>query len=95
MELDLIKLIPVELLIIAVCVYCIGMFLKSSGRVPNWLIPIVLLIISILITIAYLAISMEQGFTAKGIVDGVIYGVLIAALAVYCNQVLKQVTNRD
>ena len=93
-ELDVLSLIPSELLIIAVVIYCIGMFLKASERIPNWTIPLVLLGCAVVITIAYMAVSLGQGLTQKVIVDGVIYGILIAAVAVYTNQVLKQITTQ-
>lgn len=92
LDLDLISLVPTELLIIAVVVYCIGIFLKSAEKIPNWLIPIILLAGAVIITIAYMAVSLGQGFTAKVIIDGFIYGTLIASVAVYCNQILKQIT---
>lgn len=92
LDLDLMSLVPTELLIIAVVVYCIGIFLKSSKKVPNWLIPIILLVVAIFITISYMAVSLGEGFTLKVIIDGFIYGILLASVAVYCNQVLKQIT---
>ncbi len=91
-EMDIAKLIPQELLIIAVVIYCIGMFLKAAEKIPNWTIPLLLLGAAVIITIAYMAVSMGQGFTQKVVVDGVIYGILIAAVAVYTNQLLKQIT---
>lgn len=93
-ELDVLSLIPSELLIIAVVIYCIGMFLKASEKIPNWTIPLILLGVAVIITIAYMAVSLGQGLTQKVLVDGVIYGILIAAVAVYTNQVLKQITTQ-
>ncbi|HBB28153.1 MAG TPA: hypothetical protein DC000_02700 [Clostridiales bacterium] len=91
MEFDLLKMIPTELLIIVVATYCLGMFLKNTKRFPNWLIPLTLLLFAILISIVYAAISLKQGVTAKVIVDGIINGILIASVAVFYNQMLKQI----
>lgn len=90
-ELDFMSLIPAELLIIAVVVYCIAEFVKRTEKVPSWFIPIFVLILAIVLTVIYSAVSLDQGLTGKTVVNGVIYGVLIASIAVYCNQVFKQI----
>lgn len=90
-ELDFINLIPAELLIIAVVVYCIAEFVKRTEKVPSWFIPIFVLILAIILTVVYSAVVLDQGLTSKTIVNGAIYGVLIASIAVYCNQVFKQI----
>lgn len=90
-ELDFINLIPAELLIIAVVVYCIAEIVKRTEKVPNWSIPIIVLVLAIILTIIYSAAVLDQGLTSKTIVNGVVYGILIASIAVYCNQVFKQI----
>lgn len=90
-ELDFINLIPAELLIIAVVVYCIAEFVKRTEKVPSWAIPIFVLVLAIILTVIYSAVVLDQGMTSKTIVNGLVYGVLIASIAVYCNQVFKQI----
>lgn len=90
-ELDVLNLIPPELLIIVLVIYCIGMFLKAVEKIPNWTIPPLLLGFAILITVAYMAVSLGQGVTPKTIIDGIIYGIIIASVAVFANQMYKQV----
>lgn len=90
-ELDFMNLIPAELLIIAVVVYCIAEFVKRTEKVPSWSIPIFVLVLAIILTVIYSAVVLDYGLTGKTIVNGVIYGVLIASIAVYCNQVFKQI----
>lgn len=90
-ELDFLNLIPAELLIIAVAVYCIAEFVKRTEKVPSWSIPIFVLVLAIILTVMYSAVVLDQGLTSKTIVNGVIYGILIASIAVYCNQVFKQI----
>lgn len=94
MEMDLVmQFINPELaIIIAVC-YVLGLFLKSS-RIGDWLIPFILLVFAILLTIVYIAIVLGEGFTAKVIVTGLIQGLLAASLAVYGNQLIKQVVHK-
>lgn len=95
MNIDIMSLIPAQLVILIVFIYCLGMFLKKTNKFPDWLIPITLLIASIIVTIAYTAISLGAGLSGKIIVDGIIYGVLVASVAVYCNQVIKQILERN
>ena len=90
-EWELINMIPPELFIIAVAVYCIAEFAKKTGKIPSWVIPIFVLIIAVILIIAYTAVVLEQGFTDKTIVNGIIYGILIAMATVYTNQLFKQI----
>lgn len=94
MEMDLVmQFINPELaIIIAVC-YVLGLFLKSS-HIGDWLIPFILLVFAILLTIVYIAIVLGEGFTAKVIVTGLIQGLLAASIAVYGNQLIKQVVHK-
>ena len=90
MDLSLIlQFIRPELLIVVVACYILGMFLKQS-KMNDWLIPYILLLFAIFLTIAYIAIVLGEGFTAKVIVVGIIQGLFAAALAVYGNQLIKQ-----
>lgn len=90
-ELDIINMIPAELLIIAVVVYCLAEFAKRTEKVPSWGIPIFVLVAAIILTVIYSAIVLDYGMTSKTVVNGIIYGVLIASIAVYCNQLFKQI----
>ena len=89
----IIDLIRPELFILVVFLWCTGLFLKKAPWFyADWMIPFVLLGISIIITIVYMAIVAGQGFTAVVIVTGIIQAVLIAALAVFGNELIKQAT---
>lgn len=88
----MLKLLEPELIILIVVVYLLGMFFKKIPNFPDWAIPLILLGIAIVLTITYKAIVLDDGFTAVTIVNGIIYGILVAGLAVFTNQVIKQVT---
>lgn len=90
-ELDLLNLIPSELLIIAVAVYCIAEFAKRTEKIPNWAIPIFVLVLAVILTVTYSAAVLGQGLTSKTVVNGIVYGILIASIAVYFNQLIKQI----
>lgn len=61
--------------------YIIGLFLKKIPKIPDWLIPIVLLCLGIILAMAVI------GWT----VEGAIQGILVAGTAVFANQIWKQV----
>jgi NhaP-type Na+/H+ or K+/H+ antiporter len=79
-EMDIMKYIVEEALIIIPMLWIIGLFLKTTPGVPNWTIIWVLLVLGVLITIALL------GFTPQAIIQGV----LVAGAAVLGHQLLKQ-----
>lgn len=84
-------LIKPELFILVVFLWCIGLFLKKTPWfTADWMIPFILLGISLVITILYIAVVFGGGFTPLVFVTGVIQAVLIAALSVFGNEVLKQ-----
>lgn len=88
----LINFIRPELLILIAVLWCFGLFLK---RMPwfkdDWAIPFILLLMGIVFTILYLAIILSEGFNRVTILMGIIQGILIAAVAVFFNEAVKQV----
>ena len=90
MEVDLLKFLPADLLIVVIAIYTLGIFLKNSKAIKDNLIPLILLIVAILITIVYSAVILGEGFTPATITNGFIYGIIVAAVAVFWNQLLKQ-----
>ncbi len=59
----------------------IGMIVKHTEKIPDKYIPLILLFFGILGTIAILGITAEN----------VVQGVLVTGVAVYGNQVVKQI----
>jgi len=92
MDMDLIKLLQPELLILVAVIYLLGMFAKKIPNFPDWAIPLILLGIGIVLTIVYKGIVLGEGINAVTIINGLIYGILVAGLAVFTNQAIKQVT---
>ena len=87
---QILSFISPALIILVAVVYCLGVFLKSS-QIKDKYIPLILLVSSIVLTIVYMAFIQGTGFNPTVIVDGLIQGILIASIAVYGNQVIKQV----
>jgi hypothetical protein len=83
--------IRTDVLLLVVFIWCLGMFLKKiPGFKREWLIPFILLFVSILVSVLYIAIVLKEGFTGQVIIAAIIQGVLIAALAVFGNETIKQ-----
>lgn len=88
-------LIKPELFILVVFLWCVGLFLKKTSRfTAEWMIPFLLLGISIVSTVVYMAIVIGAGFTKVVMVTGIIQGVLIASVTVFGNELLKQLTTK-
>ncbi len=82
---DIMSYIVSEGLILIPVLYLIGMLLKSTPRVSDWLIPYILGVLGIVGAVALLGISANS----------IIQGILIAGAAVYTNQTIKQTVNKD
>ncbi|WP_273327863.1 phage holin family protein [Vallitalea guaymasensis] len=91
----ILSFIQPKLFILIIFLYCLGLFLK---KIPifkaEWLIPIILLGVSLFITVIYLGIVIEGKFTAVVIVTAIIQSVIIAAIAVFGNEIIKQLTKK-
>jgi hypothetical protein len=62
--------------------YIIGMVVKKTPCIPDWLIPWILLVL-----------GMAGGFFLKGMTfQGILQGVLVAGVTVLTNQLYKQTT---
>jgi uncharacterized membrane protein len=87
------ELISPELVFLVAFVYVVGVFLKKLPAFrAEWCIPLVLWGLGIVSAILVLAIQLGQSFSPATILTGVVQGTFIAALAVFGNQVFKQIT---
>jgi len=82
---DIIKYISDEALILIPVLYVVGMMLKNTPKVKDWLIPYILLVIGILGAISILGLSVKS----------VIQGILVTGATVYTNQLIKQAKNKN
>ena len=81
-----------ELSILILFIYCVGLFLKLNKEFDReWMIPYLLLGLSFFMTLAYVAIVLGEGISAAVVVAVTIQSVLIAAVAVFGNELIKQV----
>lgn len=87
-----------ELFSLAIALYIIGEFIKKTEKIDNKWIPIILGVVSIVCTgifvFATTAVSGSQQ-VAAAIFTVIVQGVLTAAVAVYANQIWKQLGSSD
>ncbi|KYG89143.1 holin [[Bacillus] sp. KCTC 13219] len=74
-----------QALIVVPALLVIGQILKSTPKMPDWVIPYFILIAGVLLTVALM------GFN----VNAIIQGVLVAGAAVFANQLYKQYVHKD
>jgi 1,4-dihydroxy-2-naphthoate octaprenyltransferase len=87
----IIDFIRPELFILGIFLYCIGLFLKLIPAFKaEWAIPFILLTVSIATTILYVGVVLGLGWSGAMIITAFIQGVLLAALTVFANQLIKQ-----
>lgn len=77
---DLGNYIQQDALILIPTLYVMGMILKNTPEIKDWLIPYVLLILGVLGSVLLLGFS----------VSSVIQGILVTGAAVLTNQLIKQ-----
>lgn len=87
-----------ELLIVVFALYALGCFLKSSKKVPDNYIPAILGIVGILICALWVvgttACASYQDVLIM-IFTIIVQGLMVAALAVYGNQCVKQINKSE
>lgn len=76
------NIVPAELVIVIVFAICLGAFLKSTKKIADEAIPMIILAATVLCTVFY-----NGAFT----VENVMLGVICAAIAVFSKNVQKQI----
>lgn len=79
---DFMQFVSKEMLIYVVVLVGLGKILKSTSMIKDWLIPWILLIVSLGLCLWSLGLT----------VNAVVQAVIIVAAAVYSNQLVKQTT---
>ncbi|MDN4600054.1 phage holin family protein [Paenibacillus sp. F6_3S_P_1C] len=81
MEWEIINgLIDARLLVVLAACWVIGYILKQTPRVPDWTIIFIVTAVAIVFVLLMLGLSVES----------VVQGILVGAVAVYGNQLVKQ-----
>lgn len=78
-----------KMLILVPVLYIIGMMIKSTPKVKDWLIPWILLVLGLIGAIAI-------GITANiPLVDAIIQGILVTGVTVFTNQLIVQTKAKE
>lgn len=72
---------------VAVALYVLGMILKGSKKVMDWIIPFVLLGLGVILCVA---IYVIQSPGPEAIIQGFLQGIFATGSAVLVNQLIKQ-----
>lgn len=86
-----------ELLILVPVLYILGMIIKHTEAIDNKYIPVILGIVGIILCAFYVCATGDLS-TGSGIVlaifTSIVQGLLVAGMAVYVNQLIKQGTTK-
>ena len=82
---DIIQYVQEQMLILVPVLFVIGLILKNTPKVPDWLIPWILLMIGIALAV----------FLLGDLLQGVIQGVLVVGVTVLAHQLVKQTIDRN
>jgi uncharacterized membrane protein YagU involved in acid resistance len=80
------------LLILVPVLWYIGTQLKATKQIQDWVIPFVLMLISIVLAVTYV-LSFE-GISATGLWVGIVQGLVIAMAEGQLYQYYKQITDK-
>ena len=86
---DIGTLIKPELLVLVPVLLALGLFFKQAKLNSKW-IPLILGGTGVALAVAYMVLAQNEVDTGQAIITGVIQGILCAAVAVYGNQIVKQ-----
>ena len=81
---NLIKFVPEQLLILVAALYVVGMFLKKTPKVQDWIIPWILLVLGVAFSISIMGINATS----------ILQGIICSFGAIATNQFIKQTINK-
>lgn len=88
MEELLISYISPTLLFMVVVLYGLGLIFKRAGFIPDKFIPLILAGVGVLLCCLYEFAVL--GFSLEAAFDGIVQGILVSAVSVFGDQVIKQ-----
>lgn len=88
-NIDLLKYIPTNLVIVVITTYIMGIFLKKSSLKDKY-ITISLMIFAIVFSILITAINSEYNTILQIVVNGILYGIICWGISVGLNQLKVQ-----
>ena len=80
----IIKFVPEQLFILVAALYVVGMFLKKTPKVQDWIIPWILLVLGVAFSISIMGINATS----------ILQGIICSFGAIATNQFIKQTINK-
>ena len=90
----IVEYIRPELFVLIPFLWFIGWLMKNSKKVQDWIIPIVLTVIGVILAPLWIAVVVAEGFGSAVILYGIVQGGLVAAAAVLFNEGIKQIKHK-
>lgn len=90
---QMINVIPADMIILIVGLYVLGMFLKNTPKIQDWLIPWILLGIGIVGSVGLTIIG--KPITAANITTAILQGIACTGVTVLTNQIKKQTYEKN
>lgn len=88
---DFTNYINAELLVLVPVLYALGAVIKNTNLINDKYIPAILTLLGVAFCLLY--VLGTQGVNYTSIFTALVQGVLVAATAVYSNQLIKQANN--
>ena len=77
-----------ELLSVVAVLYILGLMIKSTNKINDKYIPLILGVVGVILSAIY--VIATEGVSVMGVFTSITQGVIIAGVAVYINQLFKQ-----
>ena len=90
---EFVEYIKPELITVAVCLYCLGLAIKSSKTIKNKYIPLILTVIGVALSLLY--VIGTEGFNYMSVFTGIVQCIICTAGAVYSDQLIKQTSKKE
>lgn len=90
---DIMSYVKPELFVLVPALYVLGAVLKKSKKVKDNFIPLILTVVSVVLTCLY--VLGTEGLSTTSVFTAIVQGLLCVAGAVYGNQLFKQLTDKS
>lgn len=94
-NLNLIELVPSNLLILVAVLYVLGSGLKKSLTVPDKYITLILLVLGITLSILLAIINAQYKTLLEAAINGLMHGIICWGIAIGINQTAKQLNKEE
>ena len=81
-----------ELLVLVAVLYILGLMIKGTKKIKDNYIPVILGVLGMALSCLYVVAT--EGVSLLGAFTGITQGILVAGVAVYINQLIKQTTEK-